>query len=431
MNNINYYKNKENSVVIKLLKNYDLYNEGNFNSDNIKDLICNLIINKKVVDLDEILKELFENYKFDRDYEFDKYFKYDNEFIIVLLIYYKNKTKISKKNFKLLLIKEKENKSNSIVNFNILDKYKRHQYILNGETTTPLHIACSCQKIETIKILQKYGANINIKNSRNFAPLNDMRFGITEDIFKFLINNGADINEIDDNDNSILHRTCIFKKGYFMNLILNCKKYRVNINKVNCYGNTALHELSKREDYRIEGYKVLIEKGANLNIKNNDGETPLLLLCYKQYKYNILKFFIDNGADVNIKNNKGETALILTSIYGEVKDAQILIKNGANINETDNEGNTALYNSCRNFRSGVYINLYLMNIGADVNIQNNEGNVPLHEVCCWGSRYIMKIFIKHNANLNICNNNNETPISIAYLHNNREIIEYLKEIKVI
>jgi len=72
-----------------------------------------------------------------------------------------------------------------------------------------------------------------------------------------------------------------------------------------------------------------------------------------------------------------------------------------------------------------------MNIGADVNIQNNEGNVPLHEVCCWGSRYIMKIFIKHNANLNICNNNNETPISIAYLHNNREIIEYLKEIKVI
>jgi len=44
MNYIDYYKNKENSVI-KILKDYDKYNKENFNSDNIK--IINLYLNSK------------------------------------------------------------------------------------------------------------------------------------------------------------------------------------------------------------------------------------------------------------------------------------------------------------------------------------------------------------------------------------------------
>ncbi|ORY29833.1 hypothetical protein LY90DRAFT_627509 [Neocallimastix californiae] len=171
MNNIEYYKNKENSVLKRILKEENKYNkdyyEENISSYSIKNLIFRLIKGNNTADLDELLKELFENYNFCRDYEFDKYFKYDNEFIINLLLYYKNKIKISKEMFKIILIKEKEIKSNSIVNFHMID-VEGEKYFVNrytNELQTPLHVACFYGYLEIIKILIKYGGNTKLANA--------------------------------------------------------------------------------------------------------------------------------------------------------------------------------------------------------------------------------------------------------------------------
>ena len=141
MNDITYYKNKENSATIKLLKKYNRYNEGNFNSYDIKLIIFDLINERNLQDLNKILKELFENYKFDRNYEFDRYFKYDETFILQLILYYKNKVVFSKKKkFKLLLIKEKEKKSNSIVNFHIKENCYNYVFKVLKIQTKLLHL---------------------------------------------------------------------------------------------------------------------------------------------------------------------------------------------------------------------------------------------------------------------------------------------------
>ena len=79
---MNTIKIKKNSVVIKFLKYYNIYNERNFNSSNLKKLICLLIKNNKKISLEEVLKELFGNYQYDKNNEFDEYFKYVANFII-------------------------------------------------------------------------------------------------------------------------------------------------------------------------------------------------------------------------------------------------------------------------------------------------------------------------------------------------------------
>jgi len=53
MNNLEYYKNKKNSEVIKYFKEYKLYNEGNFKSDEIKTLICLIIKNCNLTKLEK------------------------------------------------------------------------------------------------------------------------------------------------------------------------------------------------------------------------------------------------------------------------------------------------------------------------------------------------------------------------------------------
>ena len=54
--------------------------------------------------------------------------------------------------------------------------------------------------------------------------------------------------------------------------------------------------------------KLLIDAGADVNAKNNDGKTPLHIIKKSE---TIAQMLIDAGADVNAKNKKGYTPLHL------------------------------------------------------------------------------------------------------------------------
>ncbi|XP_029383073.1 ankyrin repeat domain-containing protein 22 [Echeneis naucrates] len=48
---------------------------------------------------------------------------------------------------------------------------------------------------------------------------------------------------------------------------------RINVNAVDYKGNTALHYTCLRKSYHL--VRLLLDRSADVNIKNNDGETPL------------------------------------------------------------------------------------------------------------------------------------------------------------
>lgn len=81
-------------------------------------------------------------------------------------------------------------------------------------------------------------------------------------------------------------------------------KYGGDVNYKDENGSTALMLLS------FFGYedcvKLLIEKGADIDIKNSGIETPLLL-AYENNHFNVVKLLIDSGADVNITMGNGES----------------------------------------------------------------------------------------------------------------------------
>ncbi|CAK9254349.1 unnamed protein product, partial [Sphagnum jensenii] len=87
--------------------------------------------------------------------------------------------------------------------------------------------------------------------------------------------------------------------------------------------------------------KFLIEQGANVNVKDNYGRTPLGEAAWPGH-LNVVKWLIELGEDVNTKDNDGTAPLALAADFGKVNAAQILLEYGADINAQNTKSMTVL-----------------------------------------------------------------------------------------
>jgi hypothetical protein len=55
--------------------------------------------------------------------------------------------------------------------------------------------------------------------------------------------------------------------------------------------------------------KDLIDAGANINLRNNDGNNALWFACYGD-RYNLIDLLADSGIDLDNQNDNGATALM-------------------------------------------------------------------------------------------------------------------------
>lgn len=213
----------------------------------------------------------------------------------------------------------------------------------------------------------------------------------------------------DDDDNNNYKENTFLKTIEYVN-----KKINLNFNATNENGDTFLIAASNRRS-SVKIFKSLIGYGADVNAKNNDGRTALMLtsnleiakllidsgadvnargsgmfgnppliigvinymgyspLLYYEYSEILekIKFLIDKGADVNVKDNIGRSVLEKTIDMLNIQHwelvleiVKLLVDNGANINAKDKNGNTALTYAKRKGNKGKEIVKFLMSRGA-------------------------------------------------------------------
>ena len=90
--------------------------------------------------------------------------------------------------------------------------------------------------------------------------------------------------------------------------------------------------------------ELLFENGADLDIQNNDGDTPLHYLCNTQFiTTEILEFLVRKGVDLNRQNNDGNTSLhfsLRNTQIITIEFLEFLVENGADLNRQNNDGAT-------------------------------------------------------------------------------------------
>jgi len=88
--------------------------------------------------------------------------------------------------------------------------------------------------------------------------------------------------------------------------------------------------------------RFLLDNGAGLGGKDSTyGDTALIHMALIGFN-EVVSLLLDKGADINEKNNNGETALSCAADIGESNMVKLLLVRGADINALDNDGETPL-----------------------------------------------------------------------------------------
>lgn len=103
-------------------------------------------------------------------------------------------------------------------------------------------------------------------------------------------------------------------------------------------GETALHIVTARRD--ALWIRFLTERGANPNIRNKQGVSPLQLAVTLGYADGV-DALLQAGADVEVSNVAGETPLVTAVHSRDIPIIRMLLGNGANPDRTDNSGRSA------------------------------------------------------------------------------------------
>ncbi|KAK3618379.1 hypothetical protein LTR56_024683 [Elasticomyces elasticus] len=125
--------------------------------------------------------------------------------------------------------------------------------------------------------------------------------------------------------------------------------------------------------------ELLLERGAAVNLADEEGMPPLLHLQPSSNWELILELLLHAGADVNHVSNKGSTILLKYAKYPMTEIVQALLDAGAEPNLVYANGFTAMHHAALFTMTEMMRSLIAA--GAHIDSRNSSGRTPLLEAC--------------------------------------------------
>ncbi|MFC2387414.1 ankyrin repeat domain-containing protein [Treponema socranskii] len=275
-----------------------------------------------------------------------------------------------------------------------------------GDGQTPLHIAAIQHHKSIARYLLANGAHTSAQDITGATPLHEaVRYGDI-DIAKALLESGADVNAEDNLGKTPVMLVIPEDKREAMYRIL--IEHAADVAKKDAYGDTVLHTATMTS-LTPSILELLVAGGADVNARNKDGVSPLLIAIQKR-NFAHVKFYAERGADINSADKAGDTPLTLA-----LKDGQAMLEmlvNRTNALSHDSNGNTPLHTAVIVNASIEQIR-YLISLTDDINARNSDGNNALYLAVERNNKKIGELLLAKNADIFSTNNANDSPLHLA------------------
>ncbi|XP_069594215.1 CARD- and ANK-domain containing inflammasome adapter protein-like [Ranitomeya imitator] len=308
---------------------------------------------------------------------------------------------------------------------------------------TPLHRAAENGHVEAARVLLRAGANIYSLDNDSHSPLHLAAQNNHHHLVKLFL---QEEEKLYKNRSNFLHLEAAKDNSRLVEILL---KNGANVDSTDEKKQTALyHAVSGGHQATV---KVLLEAGATIDpsiidvafstnneyifgllLQYSKGLSPdtMISAMFKAVKLNlfgIIKALIDKGTDVNARNDIQYTPLLLAAELGKPEAAQALIEKGAHIEDRTPNLSTALHLSVQG--GDVSTMKLLLRKGINVNITGPGDQTPLHVAAYHNRPDLCDILLSASANVNAVTKEAVTPLHLASQRNNVDVAQNLIEHK--
>ncbi|KAK7913178.1 hypothetical protein WMY93_013389 [Mugilogobius chulae] len=158
------------------------------------------------------------------------------------------------------------------------------------------------------------------------------------------------------------------------------------------WGETVLSAAAGRG--RMEICRLLLDRGAGLEVANRRGMVPLLSAS-KHGHTQVAEMLLKQGVDLSVTDKQGRNALILAASEGHISTLDLLLEKGASLLSVDQEGLSALSWACIKGQKAAI--QHLVEAGADLNHPDRQGRTPLDLAALNGDAETVHCLVDHGA----------------------------------
>jgi ankyrin repeat protein len=155
--------------------------------------------------------------------------------------------------------------------------------------------------------------------------------------------------------------------------------------------------------------KELLDKGVNVNVRGYDRNTPIMEAAYGMH-LDTVKLLLDHGADLSAKKNDGATPATLA----RSEDIVRLFKNVTSLVDAARNGNNQAVKD-------------VIDKGTPVNGLDQSGLSALTEASWNGKTETVKLLLERGADPTIKKSDGETPLSLATGQKHEAIVVLLNQ----
>jgi hypothetical protein len=176
-------------------------------------------------------------------------------------------------------------------------------------------------------------------------------------------------------------RNCIHLQPILMNV------------KLGMYGRTQLHHCAEN-GFTTSVKRLLVIRNINVNVKNDSPLHYATMIGHVE----IARLLLQNGADLNVKSNYGTTPLHRAATRGHIDILHLLVENGADLEAQENDGWRVLHFAAVSGNLPLLQEL-ISRYHVDINARENNGRTALRLARYGGTHHEIITILRANGGI--------------------------------